>query len=383
MAKSYRFFATTSKAMEPLLAQELEALGVQSIKTTVAGVYFQGSFESAYRVCLWSRIANRVLFPIKEFDAHTPEHLYEAVRSIHWLDHLDQKGTLAVDFATNHSAISHSQFGAQKVKDAVVDQLREKTGERPSVNIRTPDVRINVYLNRNRAVLSVDLSGESLHRRGYRQQGNEAPLKENLAAAILAISDWQKVATPGNAFLDPMCGSGTLPIEAAMIASKRAPGLIRNYFGFLKWKKFEPQNWSDLKKEAQELEIKEPKKLPKIVGYDRDSRAVTISLENIERAGLRGRLHIEKKDLSTCDRIADSGVLAVNPPYGERLGEVEELRPLYRELGDLFKKKFKGWNAFVFTGSPDLAKEVGLKADRRHVLFNGAIECRLLQFSIY
>lgn len=386
----YDFFATTAKAMEPLLAAELASFRAEAIQETRAGVSFRGTLEIAYRACLWSRVANRILLPLKTFPAPTPEKLYAGVKSIRWSDHVHPQGTIAVDFASSKSQITHTHFGALKVKDAVVDQLRSIHGERPSVQIDRPDVRINVYLHQDQATVSIDLSGESLHIRGYREEGAAAPLKENLASAILLHAGWperlreaREKGTPLPAFLDPMCGSGTLPLEAAFIAANIAPGSMRDYFGFLGWKGHDAALWKRLSNEAEKGQITDRKLMPKIVGYDEDFRAVRVAISNVERAGLRNFIHIEKRELADCDRIAEAGVLVVNPPYGERLGEVEELIPLYKRLGDTFKQKFKGWDAFVFTGSPDLMKAVGLKASRRIVLFNGAIECRLLKYEMY
>ena len=385
MAKEkYGFFATTAKGMESLLVQELEKLGaglIDSIKMTRSGVSFEGPLELGYRACLWSRVANRILLPLKTFPAADPDQLYGGVRSIHWTDHLTENDTLAVDFSTSASQITHSHYGALKVKDAIVDQFRAVRGSRPSVNPATPSVKVNVYLYQDQATVSIDLSGESLHRRGYRQEGALAPLKENLAAALLMFAEWPN--PEAKCFLDPMCGSGTLPIEAAWMAAQIAPGLGREYFGFLGWQGHVPSLWRRLKEEAESKVIRDPKKLPKIVGYDSDFRAVRLAITHLERAGLRGMVHIEKRELSQCDTIGEKGILVVNPPYGERLGEEESLKPLYSTLGDTFKQKFKGWNAYVFTGSSILAKSVGLKATRRHVLYNGPIECRLLKYELY
>jgi len=388
MAELERFFATTAKGMESLLADEVVSLGGSSVTSSRAGVSFEGSLEVAYRICLWSRIANRVLLPLKTFPAPNPEKLYGGVKSIRWSDHLLPENTLAVDFSSSNSAITHTHFGALKVKDAVVDQLRSIHGERPSVDPARPDVRINVYLKDDQATVSIDLSGDSLHKRGYREQDAGAPLKENLAAAILGLAGWQKVSQQGGAFLDPMCGSGTLPIEAAMIAANIAPGLKRNYFGFLGWQGHVPRVWARLLEEAKDLQVKDLKKIPPIVGYDQDFKAVRIAIANVEKAGLRSLVHIEKRELKDCEAVksygsSPVGLIVLNPPYGERLGDVEELKPLYREIGDTFKKKFKGWEGYVFTGNPDLAKGVGLKPSRKFVLFNGAIECRLLKFELW
>jgi 23S rRNA (guanine2445-N2)-methyltransferase / 23S rRNA (guanine2069-N7)-methyltransferase len=208
-------------------------------------------------------------------------------------------------------------------------------------------------------------------------------MKENLAAAILAIADWASVAEEGGALIDPMCGSGTLPIEAAMIAAKRAPGLMRRKFGFEGWLGHVPALWRRLLEEARQAENLDPKALPRVVGYDADFRAVRTALVNVENASLRGRVHVEKRELAELDAIAPQGIVVLNPPYGERMGEVEELKELYRRIGDLFKQRFAGWKGFILTGSPELAKSVGLRASRRHVLFNGPIECRLLEYELY
>lgn len=228
-----KFFAATPKGMEELLVDELKALGAQNVEKARAGAMFEGSVETAYRACLWSRIANRVFLPLKTFPAPTQEKLYAGVKSIKWSDHFTNDQTFAVDFASNQSQMTHTQFGALKTKDAIVDQFRSNTGIRPSIDVARPDIRINVYVLNDEATVSLDLSGDSLHKRGYRDEGTPAPLKENLAAAILMLAEWPRVAKEGGNFVDPMCGSGTLTIEAAMIAADRAPGLDRKYYGFL------------------------------------------------------------------------------------------------------------------------------------------------------
>lgn len=380
-AEQYFFYATSAKGMEVLLADEIRKMGATSVEVGRAGVSFQGPLEIGYRACLWSRVANRVLLPLKTFPAPDPDRLYGGVRSIHWKDHLTVKDTLAVDFSSSHSQITHSHFGALKAKDAIVDQFRTTQGERPSVDPANPDLRINIYLHEDVATVSIDLSGQSLHRRGYRQEGVEAPLKENLAAALLMLAGWPK--NDGSAFIDPMCGSGTLPIEAALMAANIAPGILRERFGFHGWQGHVPALWKRLLNEAKELEIKDKKKLPKIVGYDADFRVVRVALANLEKAGLHGKVHIEKRDFESCEPIADTGVILLNPPYGERLGDVDQLKPLYKSIGDTFKQKFKGWNGYVFTGSSVLSKVIGLKPAQRIVLYNGAIECRLLKYDLY
>jgi 23S rRNA (guanine2445-N2)-methyltransferase / 23S rRNA (guanine2069-N7)-methyltransferase len=391
------FFATTAKGMEEVLAKELSSVfnelsgefpelrEAKVAAPTRAGVPFSGPVTAAYAACLWSRIANRVLFPIHQFPAPTPEKLYGGAKAIRWSDHLDVTSTLAVDFQTSHSTITHSQFGAQKTKDAIVDQLRSVHGERPNVDLVSPDIRVNVYLRNDEASLAIDLSGSSLHARGYRSEQREAPLKENLAAAILLLADYREIAAKGGALVDPMCGSGTIPLEAALIATNTAPGLSRKRWGFTAWKKHDAKIWERLLKHAESVRELDPKKLPKIVGFDTDPTAITAALANLESAGLRGVAHFEKRELDNAEAPvgAETGLFILNPPYGERLGDEEELVPLYRRIGDTMKKKFKGWKGGILTGSSVLAKEVGLKATRRHVLFNGAIECRFLTYDLY
>lgn len=384
------FFATTAKGMEELLATELTSIlaGVRDAKVgkpTRAGVPFSGPIVAAYRACLWSRIANRVLLPIHQFSCPNPEKLYGGVKSIRWGDHLTPQDTIAVDFQCTHSQITHSQFGAQKTKDAICDQLRSITGERPSVDLERPDIRVNVYLKNDEASVSIDLSGSSLHARGYRDDQQAAPLKENLAAAILMLAGYPTILEQGGGLVDPMCGSGTIPLEAAMMATKTAPGFFRKHWGFNAWKKHDPAVWAELRKEAESLRVLDPKKLPKIIGYDEDPKAIRSALNNLETSGLHGLVHFEKRELDQSEPPTGvtTGLFIVNPPYGERLGEEEELVPVYRRIGDAMKKRFKGWKGGVLTGSQILSKEVGLRAERRHVLFNGAIECRLLTYDLY
>lgn len=380
----FNFFATTPKGLELLLVDELRALGITSAAEKLAGVEFSGDLTAAYRACLWSRLANRILLKLAKFPASTPEELYTGVQTIDWNQHLNPEGTLAVNFTTTQSKITHTLFGAQKVKDAIVDQFRERFSVRPDVAREQPDVSINVYLYRDVATISIDLSGESLHKRGYRLAAGAAPLKENLAAAILIRAGWMAIAKSGGKLLDPMCGSGTLLIEGAMIAGDIAPGILRDYFGFLHWKKHQPEIWEKLLDDAVERADAGVLTLPEIVGFDADSNAIKIAFENIERANLMGKIHVEKRELSALVAKPESvsGLLIVNPPYGERLGELEELQPLYTLLGDKLKEYFSGWKAAVFTGNPDLGKKMGIRAKKYYPLFNGALPCKLLLFDV-
>ena len=382
------FFATTAKGMESLLADELGELGASDVQARRAGVAWRGGLEIAYRACLWSRIGNRIMLPLASFPAPTPEALYAGVRAIRWADHIGRTRTLAVDCSVSRSRIAHSHYAALKTKDAIVDQLREQRGTRPNVSVERPDVQVNVYLHADQAVVSIDLSGESQHRRGYRAVGSVAPLKENLAAAILRIADWPRRARQGEPLIDPMCGSGTIALEAALIAADAAPGLRREYFACHGWQGHDPALWARLRREVEERAAQAGRRLPPIHAYDADPRAVRATQNNLARAELSGRVHIERRALADCVPIAGrrggpgTGVLVTNPPYGERLGAAAQLEPLYEQLGDLLRRRFPGWTGYVLTGTPALAKRIGLRPSRRVVLYNGAIECRLLELPI-
>ncbi len=386
MTMDMDFFATTPKGIEPLLAEELRDLGATGLVQTRAGVSFRGTLATAYRACLWSRLASRILLPLANFSAATPEELYDGTRSIPWEDHVPGEGTLAVDCNLSQSHINHSHYGALKVKDAIVDRLRSLYGLRPSVDVSRPDLRINVYIHRDQATVSLDLSGESLHRRGYRKEGVAAPMKENLAAAMLLYAKWPSVAHEGGMLVDPMCGSGTLPIEGALLAADIAPGLLRSYFGFLGWKGHEGPVWTNLLEEARGRRSEGLDRLPRIVGYDRDSRAITAALANAHRAQLHGRVHFERREISSLGRLTGTmdvpGLVVVNPPYGERLAARENLQQLYAILGEQLKRNFVHWKAAIFTANPELGKKVGIRARRIHTLYNGALECKLLHFEI-
>ncbi|PLX84634.1 MAG: bifunctional 23S rRNA (guanine(2069)-N(7))-methyltransferase RlmK/23S rRNA (guanine(2445)-N(2))-methyltransferase RlmL [Desulfuromonas sp.] len=386
MTQNLTFFATAAKGMEPLLADELRQLGGLRATEARAGVSFGGDLELGYRTCLWSRVASRVLLNLASFPAATPEELYDGVRSIAWHEHLTPEGSLAVDANVVRSQVSHSHYAALKVKDAVVDHFRDGFGVRPYVELERPDVRINLFLKQDQATVSIDLSGESLHRRGYREEGVRAPLKESLAAALLIRAGWPAVALQGGGLVDPMCGSGTLPVEAALMAGDVAPGMLRTYFGFIGWKGHDRPLWERLLAEAGQRREAGLAGLPPIHGTDVDGRAVEAARSNARRAGLDGVVRFERCALEEVvpgnKAGAVPGLVVVNPPYGERLGDVDGLRPLYALLGDRLKEHFPAWKAAVFTGNPELGKEIGLRACKIHTLFNGALKCQLLHFEI-
>lgn len=375
-------FVTVPPGLEDLLAEELRQLGADQVRPGRAGVWVKGELAQLYRFCLWSRLANRVLLALSEFPCLDAEDLYVGVRAIPWDQHLAPDASLAVDFTGTNEHITNSHYGALRVKDAVVDWFRERYRVRPGVDTQHPDLRLHLHLHLDRARLSLDLSGDSLHRRGYRSEGGEAPLKENLAAALLLRAGWPGIAASGGPLVDPMCGSGTLPIEAVLMATDWAPGLLRDAFGFLRWRGHEPQLWRALLDEARERKAEGLTKVPPIFGYDADERAVRRARENAARAGVSHLIRLEHRDLGDLNAPPGTGLLIVNPPYGERLGELEALEPLYAQLGERLKASFQGWRAAVFTGNPELGKQMGLQAKRWHALLNGAIECRLLRFEV-
>jgi 23S rRNA (guanine2445-N2)-methyltransferase / 23S rRNA (guanine2069-N7)-methyltransferase len=384
------FFATCPRNAEGLLLEELRSLGAGDAAETRAGVGFHGPLSLAYKACLWCRVANRILLRLHSCSVSSIDDLYACAHGLPWEDHLNSSGTLAVEVTSTIKrgpfADLNTHFAEQRVKDAVVDRFRARTGARPSVELARPDVRINVHLTPEGAALSIDLSGEGLHRRGYRGEGGEAPLKENLAAAILMRSGWPRIAAQGGSLLDPMCGSGTLLIEGAFIAADVAPGLLRNYYGFLRWKPFEAKPWRELVEDAKERRESGLRLLPPLYGFDSDPRAIGTARNNARAAGLAGRMALERRELGALGAPPTSrgrtGLVVTNPPYGKRLGEVTELVEVYERLGEGLKRHFEGWEAAVFTGNPELGAHLGLRARRANVLFNGPIECRLLLFDI-
>ena len=381
----YQLFATTPKAMEGILANEIEALGGQNVQQKMAGVAFQGDLAMAYKACLWLRTANRILLLLSSFEVKSQQDLYDGVKKINWFEHLQPDDSLAVSFsAKNNPAINNTHFGALKVKDAIVDQMRAKFNKRPNIDTERPSIRVNVYLHNETAQLSLDLSGESLHKRGYRDVSIAAPIKENLAAAILLRVGWPKIAAEGGSLLDPMCGSGTMLLEGAMIAADYAPGLQRDYFGFLGWKKHDSELWDSLLAEAVQRREAGLSKLPVIVGFDQDRRTVATALQHVENAGLAGKIHIERRDIADA-AAAESwpkGLIACNPPYGERLGDEAETAELYRRFGEVLKQQFVGWQAAMIISNPELGFRLGVRSQKPITLFNGALECKLLRFNL-
>ncbi|MBL0224010.1 MAG: RNA methyltransferase [Geobacteraceae bacterium] len=369
-------FAAVPRGAEEIAAAELQALGISSVQAGRGGVSFVADRAGLYKANLWLRTASRVLVQVAVFPCATPAELYGGVHAIDWTALITPDMTLAVDCSLRDSALTHSGFVALKTKDAIVDRIREACGSRPNVDTASPDVRINVHLHKNICTVSLDSSGDPLDRRGYRLERNEAPLRETLAAAVVALTGWDG-SIP---LADPMCGSGTIPIEAALVAGRVAPGLQRS-FGFQRWLDYDELLWDRLLKEAESGVRKLPVGL--ITGCDQDSRALALASRNAAKAGFEGQLHFFHAALDAFQPVGDRGVVILNPPYGKRLGDEEQLKELYCQIGDIMKKRCRGWTGYVLTGNLELAKYIGLKASRRFVLFNGAIECRLLKYELY
>jgi putative N6-adenine-specific DNA methylase len=372
-----RFFATCGRGIEPVLADELRALGAQAVAPGRGGVQFAGTLELLYRANLWLRTAIRVLRPILDFPVSSTDQLYDAVRSVDWSQYMTSEHTIAVDSNVRDSQITHSKYAALRTKDAICDQFMEREGKRPSVDVEEPMIGLNLHVYRDHGVLSLDSAGESLHKRGYRPILTKAPLNEALAAALVLLTGWDG----RRALVDPMCGSGTLPIEAAWLALHRPPGLTRRRFGFQGWMDYDVCLWTAIRDQARSQVAKS---LPvPIFGYDQNRSAVTFARHNARAAGIGHLLAFEVRSIADFrPPEGDQGVLICNPPYGERLGDERGLRDLYRTLGKILTERCRGWQAFVFTGNQQLARQIGLEPVQAIPLFNGKIPCRLLRFDI-
>nr|MDT0250422.1 bifunctional 23S rRNA (guanine(2069)-N(7))-methyltransferase RlmK/23S rRNA (guanine(2445)-N(2))-methyltransferase RlmL [Endozoicomonas sp.] len=378
-------FASCPKGVESLLAVELKELGASDVAETVAGVSFSGNLELAYRSCLWSRLASRILLRLAEVDATDKTTFYHELQSIDWDEHLDQGSSIRIDFNGETPDITHTRFGSQYVKDAIVDQLRDRHGWRPSVSNSQPDVRINVHARNKRAFVAIDLAGQSLHERGYRLEAGEAPLKENLAAALLHRAGWPEVAKQGGTLLDPLCGSGTLLIEAAMMAADIAPGLLRVRYGFDKWMGHVPKIWLAVLEEARERRTAGLSAIKStIIGYEGLAKIVGRARANLQRAGLSKLITIQQQELANLKVDADiePGLVIANPPYGERMGDETSLVYLYKHLGEKLKQETPGWQAGIFTSSPALARSLGMGPKKSYTLFNGTLSCKLFLYDI-
>ena len=373
-----KFFASCGKGLEYLLADELVALGCTRATAAVAGANAEGELADAQRAVLWSRLASRVLWPIAEFACPDEHALYAGVAAVDWTQHLDPAHSIAVDAHVSGDAITHARYAAQRVKDGIVDTLRAKTGARPDVDVESPDVRINLVVRKGQATLSIDLGGGSLHRRGWRRAQGEAPLKENLAAAVLLRGGWPQAYADGGDLLDPMCGSGTLLIEGALMAADVAPGLMRLGDALpTRWAGFDVEAWKALQIDAIEREAKGRAALrPCFTGSDLDPHAIRAARENAQAAGVDDAISFVVRDVADLP-VQDNrrGVVACNPPYDARLAADPAL---YRALGDALKRATPNWCASLLCGDFELARATGLRAQKRYQLFNGPIECSLI-----
>jgi len=381
-----QYFATVARGLETLAAQELEELGAGAVSPGFCGVAFEGDRALLYKVSLWARLPFRVLQKLHEFPCTDAKSLYDGIQTIAWQQYLSPENTLAVTATGGNDQLNHTHFTALQVKNAIVDQQQKLLGDRSNVDTEDPDLRINVFIdNYSICTVSLDSSGSSLHRRGYRPAVGLAPLKESLAAAMVKLSGW----TPDLPFLDPLCGSGTLPLEAAMQALNIAPGLFRDRFSFERWLDFDADLLDRLIEEAEASQ--KSQLLAPILGSDIDSYILQQAINNAKGCDLDRHVKFTLTDLAYVEAPADHGVLICNPPYGIRIGvgsgdpfeNPHELGSFYKLLGDTMKRRFKGWTAFVISGNPELTKAIGLKPSQKTPILNGAIPCQFLKYELY
>lgn len=381
-----QWLATSAQGFGPLLVEELQALGAVDVAESAAGVQFTGAGAVMYRACLWSRLASRIYLPLWEGRGGNAESLYEAVVAQPWHTLIADDASIAVDFQGTNASIRDSRFGAQRSKDAIVDSLRAAGRAKPRVDPATADFRVSIRLREDNIAISIDMVGESLHRRGYRKAAGSAPLKEHLAAALLLRAQWPEMAARGGALIDPLCGSGTLLIEGAFIAGDRAPSLNRERFTFRGWRHHNEAQWQALRGDARGRAEHGLADMPEIRGYDGDPRVVSRAQENIAEAGLSKVVRVSVKALrevkKPTHKALPEGLLICNPPYGERLGDAASLGPLYRSLGELMHDEFPGWKAAVLTGDKDLGRATGLRSHRQYAFWNGRIPVSLLLFDL-
>jgi putative N6-adenine-specific DNA methylase len=367
-----KYFAICPRGLEALLTEELTAFGAQYLKPTHGGVHFSGDWALCYRANLESRIATRILWFIAQGGYRSEDDIYKLAIKQPWPDHFTVTRTLRVATTAIKCPLKSLDFVTLRVKDAVCDSFRERCGERPNIETRNPEVRVHVFLTENECTLYLDTSGQPLWQRGFRKASVDAPLKENLAAGILKLSGWQ----PGTPLVDPMCGSGTFLLEAIQMALDIAPGLERG-FAFELLSNFEMPTWAKMR-QAAEARCKTPEPL-EIRGYDLDEKAVRATRKNLQEAGFGGIVTVDCQNALEIEPLTDHGIMVANPPYGERIGETEELATFYPQLGSALKKHWAGWNCFFFTADMRLPKGIGLKPSRKTPLFNGPLECRLFE----
>lgn len=377
MTTRHRFFVTAAKGTEGALRDELRALRLGHVQADRGGVHLEGTFEAGMKACLWSRIGMRVLLELATTPAEGADGLYDAVRAVPWEEHLTGRSTFAVEATVRSSTLTHSHFIALRAKDAIVDRLRSTRGDRPDVDTRRPDVRVVIHLVKDVVTISLDLAGEPLHKRGWRVEAAEAPLRETLAAAVLALGGYD----PALPLLDLMCGSGTIAIEAALAARQIAPGRGR-HFGFHRWPSFDADRDAAFKRllvEAREVAL--PKAPAPILARDRFVDPLELARRNAERAGVAGSIEFGLQDARDLQPLPPHCQIVSNPPYGERLGQKRlQLEGLFRQLGDAFRSLPPGHRIVLLSGTPGLERLLDLRSMKRHPLFNGPLEVRLLAF---
>ncbi|MES2379507.1 MAG: THUMP domain-containing protein [Bacteroidota bacterium] len=372
----FKMIAKTQQGLEPLLEKELQQLGAQNTQRLKRAVSFEGDKALLYKANLYARLALKILVPFYQFKARNDKQLYDAVGKIDWSTFMNVDGSLAIDGLLRSDFFNHSQYIALKTKDAIVDQFREKFNRRPDVDIINPDLRLNIHIFKDDVTLSLDASNDSLHKRGYREETNRAPLNEVTAAAIVKMSGWD-LKEP---FMDGMCGSGTIVIEAAMLAKNIPANYLRKRFGFQSWLDYDHQLWQSIKQEAK-ANIVHDRNL-KIYGSDISGTTLEIARENIKNAGLSDVIRLDKVPFEYAKVPADKGTLVINPPYGERLS-LEEAGEFYKMIGDKFKKDFNGWQAWVLSSNQEAMKSIRLKTSQRLLVYNGPLECKFHQYQMY
>ncbi|GBF80490.1 THUMP domain-containing class I SAM-dependent RNA methyltransferase [Aphanothece sacrum] len=371
------YFATVARGLEEIAAKELEDLGAKEVIPDFTGVHFQGDKELLYRVNLWSRIIFRVLVPIETVDSDDSTQLYDNVQQIDWSNYLQPDQTFAVNCTGNNQNLNHTHFTALQIKQAIVDYQYQVFQERSDIDVKNPNILINAHIKDNHCIISLDSTGESLHKRGYRPAMGLAPLKETLAAALLKMANWE----PNIPFLDPMCGSGILPIEAALQGLNIAPGLYHKQFSFENWQDFDQTLYEKIIQEAEQQQLTNLK--APIFGSDQDFDIIKQAKTNARNCYVNHQIEFSQIELEDVEPPTDQGIIVCNPPYGKRLGNSQELGELYKLLGDVFKQKFKGWTAYVLTGNKELSKQIGLRTSRRLPVYNGSIACTLLKYELY
>lgn len=372
-----QFFASTARGLVDPLEIELKNLGLKITDKSAGGVTFESNWEGCYKANLHSRLASRILKPILDFTAYQPEELYNNILRHDFTKYIKPTQTISIDASVTDSMMRDQRFVAMKIKDAIVDQFRDKYGVRPDVDNKNPALRIQVRCVKNQFSVAIDTSGESLFKRGYRREVGEAPLKENLAAGLVKLSEWDEKSP----IIDFMCGSGTFLVEAAMMAMNIAPGISRTRFGFQSLQSFEPETWDRLVQEAMDAEKEELDF--KFYGFDIDNKVLKSAKDNAKRAGVDQVIEFKKESVATVEPPVEAGLIIVNPPYGARIGDEDNLRDVYRDLSFTLKHRFKGWNAWILSGNKELMADLKLKATRKHFVFNGNIECRFLKYSMF